>query len=647
WVPHILVDTAHPMAMKKVVEWIEAGHTVGIFPEGRMTVTGSLMKVYDGPVFLAAKTGATVLPMFLDGAVRSRFSRMKPPFPTRWRPPVTITFFPPRVIAMPAARTARERRRLATEEVRRLLQKMCFDVEPPRTLPDAFLDAIELYGRKAEILQDIQQDYSYGKLLKGVLALHRLTSPLTSENERVGVLMPNAGATAALVFGLLFGRRVPAMLNYTAGVDGMQTAIRVARLRTIFTSRSFLERARLTEKVAQLRDVRLVYLEDLRAQFGLADKLWLLLWALPRPRSVLRKASPSEPAVVLFTSGSEGKPKGVVLSHAAIHANIRQAKSVVEFSNRDRFLGSMPLFHSFGLTGCLMMPLLSGAYVFLYPSPLHYRIIPEMLYDQDCTVMFGTSTFLSYYARYANPYDFRSVRYVIAGAEKLNEEVRRTYQDRFGIRILEGYGATECAPVISLNTPMACRAGSVGHILPGMEHRIVPVPGLDRGGVLHVRGPNLMLGYLRDDQPGVVQPPRSSAGDGWYDTGDVVEIDGDGYLSVLGRVRRFAKIAGEMISLETSETIALEASPKKSHAAAAVADPARGETILLFTDDPDLRREQLMNAARRLGLPEVAVARRIERIPTIPRLATGKCDYVALKAMADAAAAERPVEVRS
>ncbi len=639
-IPHLLVDVTRPMAMKRVVEWIEQGHTVVIFPEGRITTTGSLMKTYEGPAFLAVKAAATLFPVFLDGVTHTIFSRLRNPHPIRWRPRVRVTFFPPRRLEAPEARTGRERRRLATAQLHRQLQQMRFESHPRPALFDALLDTAKLYGRGTRILADLQREYTYGTLLKGALALGRLTSRITAESEYVGVLMPNVGATVMLIFGLLANRRIPAMINYTSGVDGMQSACRLARVRTVITSRAFLEKAKLEEKVARLEGVRIVYLEDLRAAFGLLDKLWLMAWALRRPRAVTKRCRPEDPAVVLFTSGSEAKPKGVVLSHGAIMANIAQIRSIIEFSILDKFLAALPLFHTFGLTGGMFLPLISGARVHLYPSPLHYRLIPEAAYDFDCTVLFATPTFLGHYGRFANPYDFYRLRYVMAGAEKLTDEVRRLWMEKFGIRVLEGYGVTECAPVIAAGTPMAHRARTVGVPVPGMETRVEPVAGLDRGGALHVRGPNLFLGYLSEERPGEIVPPSSSMGPGWYNTGDVVEIDPEGYIEILGRLRRFAKIAGEMVSLEISERVAAAASPARAHAATCVAHPTRGETIVLFTEDPALRRDAMHHAARELGLPEIAVARRIEYLAPIPRLATGKCDYVALKALAEAGARE-------
>jgi len=639
FIPHITVDATNPMSMKRVLHLIEEGTPVGIFPEGRITTTGSLMKIYDGTAFLAARSGAAIMPVRIEGAANSKFGRMSFPFPIKWRPKVRLTFLPTTHIPMPEAPSAKVRRRMAGESMRLVMQRAVMDSRQRTTLYDAFLEAIELYGRDAQILEDVRpKSDTYGEVLKGALALSRLIGRFTKEGEYVGMLLPNAGPAVAALFGMFATRRIPAMINYTAGVDGMQSACELAHIRTIVTSRAFLEKGKLTDKIAQLKGVRIVYLEDLRPTFSIADKLWLVLWAMRNPRSICSEVKPQDPALVLFTSGSEGKPKGVVLSHDNILANVHQVRAVIEFSNRDRFFVALPMFHSFGLTAGVILPMVSGVPIFLYPSPLHYRIIPELTYDRDCTVLFGTPTFLNYYARFANVYDFYRVRYVVAGAEKLSNEVRQTYMDRFGVRILEGYGATECSPVIAVNSPMAYHAGTVGQVLPTMEAKLVPVPGIEEGGRLHVRGPNVMLGYLRHDQPGVIQPPQSEFGPGWYDTGDLSSIDADGYLRILGRLKRFAKIAGEMVSLEVVERIASVASPMRAHAAVSRKDANRGEVLVLYTEDRNLRRDQLTEAARRIGAPEVAVPRKIEYIEKLPRLGTGKFDYVTLNTMAAAVA---------
>ena len=636
-VDYLAVDPTSPMAMKKVIRLIEDGRPVVIFPEGRITTTGSLMKTYDGPAFVAAKTGATLLPVRIDGAARSYFSRLAAHVPKRLFPQISLFLRPTTHIPMPVAPTARQRRRKAGEAMRRLMQDMIFATRPTQTLFAALLDAADIQGHRHALVEDLKQiEYSYRDLIKMALTLGRLTARHSAPGERIGLLLPNLAPTLGLIFGLSAHRRIAAMLNYTAGVDGMQAACTAAQIRTILTSRAFVEQAKLGDKLAALQGVRLLYLEDLREALTLADKLWLMLWALPFPRTALPAGSPEDAAVVLFTSGSEGKPKGVVLSHRALLANIAQIRAVVDFSINDKILNALPLFHSFGLTAGGLLPVLTGAKVFLYPSPLHYRVIPELAYDRNCTVLLGTSTFLGNYAKFAHPYDFYRLRYVIAGAEKLATTVRDIWFEKFGIRIFEGYGATETAPVLAVNTPMAFRSGTVGQFLPGLQHQLVAVPGIPTGGMLHVKGPNLMSGYLRFEKPGVLQTPTSSVGEGWYETGDVVELDDDGFVKIVGRVKRFAKVAGEMVSLEAVEKLALAAS-SANHAASTQPDPTRGETILLFTTDRSLSREKLQAAARDGGWPEIAVPRRIIAVDALPLLGTGKIDYVTLKTWAEKA----------
>jgi len=635
---YLAVDPTNPMAMKKVIRLLEGGRPVVIFPEGRITVTGSLMKVYDGPAFVAAKTNATIVPVRLDGASRSYFSRLSGKYPRRLFPRITLTILPPRRLSMPDAPSAKQRRHEAGEAMRRLMQEMLFASRPEQTLFSALCDAAEIFGPRRRVVEDIKQiEYSYRDVIKMTLVLGRLMARATSEGERVGLLLPNLAPTLGLLIGLTAHRRIPAMLNFTAGSDAMQAACTAAQIRLVVTSRAFVEQAKLETRVADLQGISVVYLEDLGSQITLGDKLWLIGYALWLPRFTERHASPEEPAVVLFTSGSEGKPKGVVLPHRAILANIAQIRAIIDFSVDDKVLNALPIFHSFGLTAGSLLPLLTGANLFLYPSPLHYRIIPELIYDRGCTVLFGTSTFLGNYARFAHPYDFYRLRYVVAGAEKLSESVRTAWFEKFGIRIFEGYGATETAPVLAVNTPMAYRTGTVGQLLPGIEAQLIPVPGIAHGGILHVRGPNVMSGYLRHDAPGELKPPRSELGDGWYETGDVVEIDSDGFLRIVGRVKRFAKIAGEMVSLEVVEKLAGAASPEHAHGVSTQEDPQRGEALILFTTDEGLSRDLLQAKARELGIPELAVPRKIVPLAELPLLGTGKVDYVSLKRLAETA----------
>ena len=637
FIPHLVVDSTSPLAIKVICKLVETGRPVIIFPEGRLTVTGSLMKVYDGAAFIAAKMGAVVVPIRIDGAGRSFFGRLAGVYPLKVFPKITITIMERRHIAMPPLPSAKERRRRSGELMRRILLDMLVATRPERTLFEAFLDAKSTFGSRYKLVEDIRlQEESYGSLLRMSLGLGRLLASRTQPGEIVGVLMPNAAPTLGLLLGLSVTRRVPAFLNYTAGPEGLKAACTAAKIRIVVASRAFIERARLGALLQGLAPVEVVYASKISAQGspGSTNYGSSLPPAIPVRMAIVPQA-PSDAAVVLFTSGSEGKPKGVVHSHTSLLSNIAQIRSIADFTPLDKFMIALPLFHSFGLTCGAIMPLVSGCKVFLYPSPLHYRIIPELVYDRNCTVLFGTSTFLANYGKYAHPYDFGRLRYVVAGAERLSEDVRRLWLDKFGIRILEGYGVTECAPVIAVNVPMACRIGSVGQLVPGMQSSLEPVTGIENGGALHVKGPNVMKGYLLFDKPGVIQPP-SSIGEGWYATGDIVEFDADDFIHIRGRVKRFAKIAGEMISLEVVERIAAQAAPGFAHAASSRADASKGEAIVLFTTATNLLRDTLVAAAKSLGAPELAVPRTIRQVDAIPLLGSGKTDYVRLKELAAA-----------
>ncbi len=503
-----------------------------------------------------------------------------------------------------------------------------------RTLFQALLDARKIHGGHKLVLEDLQRTpISYNSLITRILALGEKLAKLSSAGEVVGVLLPGSIATVGVFFGLNSRGRIPAMLNYGAGLNNLLSACATAKVKTVVTSRRFIEIAKLDQELAQLQArYQVIFLEDLAAALSLFDKAKALLGSLGPNRYCAKAGTSDQAAVILFTSGSEGKPKGVVLSHANLLANHEQLVAKIDLNAQDRLLNVLPLFHSFGLTAGTLTPLFSGMFSFLYPTPLHYRVIPEVAYDINASILFATNTFLAGYAKHAHPYDFYSLRMVFAGAERLMPETRRIWSDKFGLRILEGYGVTETSPALAVNTAMHYRAGSVGRLLPGIRYQLEPVEGIAEGGKLHVAGSNVMLGYWLPDEPGKLVPPNSIFGPGWHDTGDLVTVDADGYVFIRGRVKRFAKIGGEMISLTTVEEIAAKLWPENLHVAASLPDPQKGERILLVTDRASAERAQLIEHVRKEGYSEIHLPRSIHILEPMPIMATGKIDYQAVLA---------------
>jgi acyl-[acyl-carrier-protein]-phospholipid O-acyltransferase/long-chain-fatty-acid--[acyl-carrier-protein] ligase len=629
------LDPANPMSVKTLTHHLRENQRVVLFPEGRITVTGALMKIYDGAGLIADKAEAPVLPIRIDGAQYTPFSRMRGILRLRWFPSITVNILPPRPLTVPDELTGDERRTRLGAMLEDVMSEMVFATgDHRRSLFQALLDARNIHGGSRVVLEDLQRNpITYNTLITRIVGLGGKLEKLAAKGEAVGVLLPGSIVCVATFFGLQSKGRIPAMLNYTSGSNGLLSACATAQVKTVVTARRFVEMAKLEDDLARLQEqVQVVYLEDLAASLTPLDKAKALLGGL-----LLRTRRDSDeggdkPAVILFTSGSEGVPKGVVLSHTNLLANRDQLAAKIDFNAGDRLLNVLPLFHSFGLTAGTLTPLLSGMYSFLYPSPLHYRVIPEVAYDINATILFATNTFLAGYGKSAHPYDFYSVRLVFAGAEKLMPETRRVWSEKFGIRILEGYGVTETGPALAANTPMHCRAGSVGRLLPGIRHQLEPVEGIAEGGRLHVAGPNVMLGYLLPSEPGKLVPPASKFGAGWHDTGDLVTLDDDGYVFIRGRAKRFAKIGGEMISLSAVEEIAGRLWPDNLHAAASVPDAQKGERILLVTDRAEAERSQLLEHVRQEGFSELHLPRTIHVLETMPLLATGKIDYQAVLA---------------
>ena len=631
------IDPTNPMAVKSIIEEVKSGKRVVIFPEGRITTTGGFMKIYPGPAMIADKSNAQLLPICLEGSQYSLFSRFGTQLKTRPQSKITITIEAPKKLQLDETLKGKERRLAAARALYDIMVNMKYEAgEINETLFDSLLDAFELVGRNKKIINDISRKWlSFGQFLTAVFVLGKQIAKKQKRGKMAGFLLPNTTASVVAFFGMRAFNIIPCMLNFSTGAKNMLACCKAAKISTAFTSKIFLEQGGLTETASALKQagIKLIYLEDLKKQITVWDKLVGYI-ASYFPRRYYKKirgnVSPKDPAVVLFTSGSEGTPKGVVLSHKNIQANRLQLQSVLDFGLKDQVFNAMPIFHSFGLTVGTLLPLLCGVPVLFNPSPLHYRIVPELVYDNNSTIIFGTDTFFNGYAKMAHPYDFYSVRLAVVGAEKLKEETIIKYYDQFGLRIMEGYGATETAPVMAVNTPMYFKRGSVGRLLPGIEYRLEQIPGVEEGGRLFVKGANIMAGYLRDTNPGVLEPPQ----DGWYDTGDIVRVDEDGFVFILGRAKRFAKIAGEMISLTAVETEINALWPGKMHAVVNIPDEKKGEQLVLFTTETTAGRNALIADFKAKGLSELAVPKTIKIVEEIPLMGTGKVDYVKLKEVA-------------
>ncbi len=632
------VDTHSPYAVKHMAEFLKGGGRLVLFAEGRLSRTGSLMKLFDGTGFLIFKTKAKVITACLRGAGHLPYSPN--PGSKRWFPQVTAHFSAP--LAAPELgkiSTGHARERL-TNWLRDQMVRQQFEVEM------AF-GAANLLAAVAEtarphpgqiILEDATSpSLTYRKLMVGADLLAQALRDAILDGERVGLLLPNVNATPVVILALWSVGKVPAVLNFSAGTPTMLACAELAGLKHLVTSRVFLERAKINAQDFVQAGMGLIYLEDLRAGISGSKKLLTLVQHLLYLSSAShRPPAADSTAVIVFTSGSEGVPKGVELTHGNILANIRQMLAVTDITDGDRLFNCLPLFHSFGLTVGTFLPLVRGIYIFLYPSPLHYRIVPAAFYEKDCTIFLSTNTFLNGYARKAHPYDFRSLRYLFCAAEKLQEATSLTWSQNYGVRILEGYGATECGPCISVNTPLEPRYGSVGRLLPGMDYKLEPVEGVANGGRLFVRGPNVMKGYLNAEANATFQ-----ALGGWYDTGDIVSVDAEDYLHIVGRIKRFAKVSGEMVSLSAVEDALAGAFPHYGlHCQVAIItrpEENKGEMLIAVTNEPKLTLEEIRGAINSKGLANLSVPREIKVVKEIPKLGTGKVDYRELQAQMSAA----------
>jgi acyl-[acyl-carrier-protein]-phospholipid O-acyltransferase/long-chain-fatty-acid--[acyl-carrier-protein] ligase len=646
------VDMNSPYAVKHMAEYLRHGGRLVLFPEGRMSCTGSLMKLFDGTGFLIAKTHAKVITAYIRGAGHLPFSRN--PNRKSWFSRISVHFSdllqPPRLdhVSMTEARTR------LIDWLRDQMVRQQFDAEMeygPTTVPEAIVDTARR-RLSQPILEDVTlQQLTYRRLLMGAdLLACQWRRRLDPGQARVGVLLPNANALPVVLCSLWAAAKIPSILNYTTGPSVLLSCARLAGLKQVITAKGFVWRAKLDLEPLRAAGIEILFLEDLRSGITAGQKFFAFLRQSLRPQLAVVNPRSEDTAVVLFTSGSEGEPKGVELTHRNLLANLQQMLAVIDIMDTDRLFNAMPLFHSFGLTVGLLLPMIRGAFVILYVSPLHYRVVPSAFYNLNCTVFFGTNTFLSGYARKAHPYDFRSLRYLFAGAEKIQESTSTLWLRKFGVRVLEGYGATECSPCISANLPMRCRLGSAGRFLPGIEYKLEPVEGIgdepggsssarpnqsphqpdqpsaNHVGRLFVRGPNVMRGYLNPEANA-----RFLSLAGWYDTGDIAKVDEEGFVHILGRLKRFAKVSGEMVSLTAIEEVLSTAFPrfglKFAIAVIARPDEAKGEKLIAVTNEFRLTLEEVREVIRSRGLNNLALPREIKVVRELPRLGTGKINH--------------------
>ena len=632
----VAVDQQSPYAVKNMVDELKQGNQCMIFPEGRITTTGSLMKVYEGTAMVAAKTNAAVLPIHIGGAVYSKFSYLdgsKFAFMKQfWFPKIIIDIQPAHIIKVDKTLKGKQKHSALNDQIKRLLRDGSFHCSVrEHSIFSSLLEAKSSYRAKEPCVEDINgQSLNLKKLTLAAMILGKKLQNTLKDEKRVGLMLPNVAAMPSSFFALQAYAYVPALINFTAGISSIRSACETAELKTIITSQKFVEAFSLESLIEALAsEIHFVYLEDIREQITASDKVSALL-SCPKKLPGY-KVSADKEAVVLFTSGSEGTPKGVLLSHKNINSNIAQISSMITILPGETILNALPTFHCFGLTAGMLWPILSGSKVFMYPSPVHYAIVPEMAYQTNAAIIFGTDTFYSGYARKADTYDFYSLKAMVAGAEKLRPETRAVYAEKFHQPIYEGYGVTETTPVLAVNTLIAHKEGSVGQFVPDVEYRLEAVAGIEQGGRLFVKGPNIMLGYLMADKPGVLQPPI----DGWHDTGDIVDVDSEGYIWIKGRAKRFAKIGGEMVSLTAVESYINETSPEAHHVVVALPDERKGEQLVLVTNDPTLSRQTVTDAAKAKQVSELWIPKTIILVKEVPILGTGKTNYPEVQKIAE------------
>ena len=487
------------------------------------------------------------------------------------------------------------------------------------------------------------RELTFGRALVGSLLLARAIRRQVPDGESIGLLLPaSVGGALANLAALLAGR-VPVNLNFTAGRDAMAAAVERCGIKTTLTSRVFLSKAGIAQAPG------MVFLEDVLKQTSALSKIALLAAARLLPSGLIEwlflpPADPDALATVIFSSGSTGVPKGVMLSHRNVLANIDGANALFRLGDDDVVMGVLPFFHSFGYTVTLWLPLIVGFGAAYHPNPTDAKTIGEMAAKYKATLLVSTPTFCSAYARKCQPEQFATLRLAIVGAERLREPIASAFKDKFGVELIEGYGCTEMAPVVAVNVPdpagTGSRAGTVGRPLPGISAKVVDPetgegPLVGKEGLLLVTGPNQMRGYL-----GEPDMTREAQRDGWYVTGDIASIDADGFIRITDRLSRFSKIAGEMVPhMKVEEQLQALLRDPHTCVVTAVADAVKGERLVALYTDPDLPAQEIWEQLSRCDMPKLWIPKRedLHVVESIPTLGTGKVDLRAVRQ----AAAER------
>lgn len=524
----ITFNAAHVFVSRRLVRHLKGNGRLAVYFPQTVEPDARALRLFRAVARIAARADADIVTVHVARSQFLPWSRLpEDEAPRRRFPKLVAASLEPISLEAFATRGNRPPTSLTNALLDRIAEARVFATRRKRTLFKTFSEAARGFGADRTIVEDgITGTLSYRQLMIAGRVLGARFASLTVGGDTVGLMAPNSVAMASAFVGLQSAGCVTAMINYSAGPANAAAAVRMCRIRLVVSSHAFIERAQIGDIVAAVEaaGARMIWLEDIRKEITAFQRaVGALFWRWPHMR-----AKAAETAVILFTSGSEGQPKGVELTHNNLLANIVQIEARIRFSPADKLFNVLPVFHSFGLTGGTILPLANGVHILFYPSPLHFRQIPEIASKAKPTIMFGTDTFYAAYGRAAGDGDFSSLRLVVAGAEPVREETRRLWREKFGAKIVEGYGMTEASPVVAVNTGSHFRDGTVGRLLPSMRSRLEAEEGIEDAGRLWLSGPNIMRGYILPDGRNT---NLASAND-WLDTGDIVSFDSDGYLTI-------------------------------------------------------------------------------------------------------------------